>query len=184
MASKEDKEAALNAKIASIRAANEATERRHREVQADRLKAEKNKSSITVKDGSEEDGAASGTSATPVDRFKNPYESSAKASKKSIHERLAPNKPSPSPREEPRRGRGRLADDDGPPPDPGYSFLADRYRDGSPEAEDDDINRTGTKSAANASSNKFPSRSKKEPLMNRRSTGAGGRDRPIHQDEK
>ena len=69
MASKEDKEAALNAKIASIRAANEATERRHREVQADRLKAEKNKSSITVKDGSEEDGAASGTSATPVDRL-------------------------------------------------------------------------------------------------------------------
>ena len=80
-----------------------------------------------------------------------------------------------------RRSRGRLADDDGPPPDPGYSFLADRMRDGSPEAEEDDKSRTPKAAVA---ANKFPSRSKKEPLVNRRSTGAGGRDRPIHQDEK
>ena len=174
MASKEDKEAALNAKIAAIRAANEAAERRHREVQADRLQAEKSKSSITLKtDEPEEDGAQTGN----VDRFKNPFESSGKATKKPIHERVASKA---SPREEPaRRSRGRLADDDGPPPDPGYSFLADRMRDGSPEAEDD---RQGPKPAA---ANKFPSRStKKEPLVNKRSGGAGGRDRPNHQDEK
>ena len=182
MASKEDKEAALNAKIAAIRAANEATERRHREVQADRLKAEKTKSSITVKDGSEEDGGAQGS---PVDRFKNPFESSGKASKKPINERITPNKASPREDQPQRRRAGRLADDDGPPPDPGYSFLADRMRDGSPEGpEDDDISRTGPKAATSA--NKFPSRdrSKKEPLVNRRSAGLGGRDRPIHQDEK
>ena len=50
MASKEDKEAALNAKIAAIRAANKATEKRHQEIQADRLLAEKTKSSITLKE--------------------------------------------------------------------------------------------------------------------------------------
>ena len=51
MASKEDKEAILNARIAAIRAANEAAERRHREVQADKIQAEKSKSSITLKGG-------------------------------------------------------------------------------------------------------------------------------------
>ena len=59
----------------------------------------------------------------------------------------------------------------------GYSFLADCMRDGSPEAEED----RGSKTAA---ANKFPSRIKKEPLVNKRSGGAGGRDRPNHQDEK
>ena len=167
MASKEDREAAINAKIAAIRAANEARERRHREVEADRLEAEKNKSAVTVK--TEEELAEQ-------DRFKNPYDSTGKVNKKPSHERPSPVS-KPSPREEPvRRGRGRLADDDGPPPDPGYSFLADRMRDGSPEDEEQD--KKGNKAMVSKTS-----RIKKEPLMAKRS-GGGGRDRPFHQDEK
>ena len=78
-----------------------------------------------------------------------------------------------APEAEPARRRaGRLADDDGPPPDPGYSFLADRMRDGSDDEETSD-------------GSKFPSRSKKpEPDWGKRSAGPGARDRPRHQDEK
>ena len=43
-----DKEDALNAKIAAIREANKIIERRHREVEADRLEAERNNASVTL----------------------------------------------------------------------------------------------------------------------------------------
>ena len=138
MASKDQGD--IDARIARIRAANEERERRHREVLADRLEAEKTKSAVNVK--SPESGGTK-----PVEseeRFRSPFEansstnssSAPKNSKKPVHERLANSKSNPSREEPARRGRGRLADDDGPPPDPGYSFLADRMRDGSPEEDE------------------------------------------------
>jgi len=45
----QDKEDALNAKIATIRQANRIIERRHQEVEADRLEAERNNASVTLK---------------------------------------------------------------------------------------------------------------------------------------
>lgn len=121
MGSREEKEAAINAKIAAIRAANEARERRHREVEADRLEAEKSKSAVGPKPKNDEEV-----------EFKNPFEE--KNRKKQPRKR-----PEEISKELPRqtRGRSRLADDDGPPPDPGYSFLADRMRDGSPSSQEE-----------------------------------------------
>ena len=72
MASKEDKEAALNAKIAAIRAANKATEKRHQEIVADRLLAEKTKSSITLKEDETKEDNGGPVDGTP-DRFKSPF---------------------------------------------------------------------------------------------------------------
>ena len=130
MASKEDKEAALNARIAAIRAQNEARERRHREIEADRREAERNKSAVKLKAEEEEIVADRGGG------FRNPFESSGKVLKKPVYERTTKSREE-QPSSATRRGRGRLADDDGPPPDPGYSFLADRMRDGSPEEDQD-----------------------------------------------
>ena len=62
--SDEAKEAALNAKIEAIRAKNAAREARHREIEADRLEAEKSKSAVSVKTPGEEE----------TEGFKNPYE--------------------------------------------------------------------------------------------------------------
>merc|ERR1711976_872194 len=118
MASKDQGD--IDARIARIRAANEERERRHREVLADRLEAEKTKSAVNVK--SPESGGTK-----PVEseeRFRSPFEansstnssSAPKNSKKPVHERLANSKSNPSREEPARRGRGRLADDDGPPP--------------------------------------------------------------------
>ena len=168
MASKNQED--LDAKMARIRAANEERERRHREVLADRLEAEKSKSAVNVK------SAESGTK--PVEseeRFRSPFDASPSGSsaskssnKKPAHERLANSKSQPSREEPARRGRGRLADDDGPPPDPGYSFLADRMRDGSPEDDDSrknknnrppkrDMRRPAGVGGGNSSSNSRPS---------------------------
>ncbi len=176
-----DKDAALNAKIAAIRAANEARERRHKEVEADRLEAVKNKSAVVLKGteaGQEEDG------------FRNPFEASGKVSKKPTHERLAPVTSAAKPKDDQpqRRSRGRLADDDGPPPDPGYSFLADRMRDGSPETDESpdkrgsmDKNRVDRSSK----SRDFPQqRFKKEPVALKKSGGGRGEPRGYVQDEK
>ena len=69
-----------------------------------------------------------------------------------------------------RRGRGRLADDDGPPPDPGYSFLADRMRDGSPSGEEDSSEKRPMRKDQRPQKNM----SDKKPLASRRS-GPGDR---------
>ena len=77
--SDEAKEAALNAKIEAIRAKNAAREARHREIEADRLEAEKSKSAVSVKAPGEEE----------TNEFKNPYENAATNRKKPVHERIS-----------------------------------------------------------------------------------------------
>ena len=88
MASKEDKEAAINARIAAIRAKNEERERRHREVENDRLQAEKSKSAVSVKSPEEKMAEIEDEGA----RFRSPFESnssnSSTKSKKPVHERF------------------------------------------------------------------------------------------------
>ena len=85
MASKEDKEAAINARIAAIRAKNEERERRHREVENDRLQAEKSKSAVQVKSPEEKMAEIEDEGA----RFRSPFESnSSTKSKKPVHERF------------------------------------------------------------------------------------------------
>ena len=168
--SKEDKEAALNARIEAIRAKNAAREARHREIEADRLEAEKSKSAVSVKVPGEES-----------EEFKNPFDNAATTNrKKPVHERIT-SRPSPGSTSDSnsRRSRGRLADDDGPPPDPGYSFLADRMRDGSPSEDDSPDKRPLRKEQR-------PKNDKKEPLGNRRSGGGNRdyRDRVPQRDEK
>jgi len=49
MDDKKSREAAISAKIASIRAANEALEKRHAEVQADKYLAEKKKMAVETR---------------------------------------------------------------------------------------------------------------------------------------
>ena len=186
MASKEDKESALEAKIAAIRAKNLERERRSLEVKNDRLEAERSQSSVTnIKTGEVEGTESVGEHDEDNSRdsgFRNPYGSSSSANsssskvKKAVHERINNSKQQPqnsssSNREDlgQRRSRGRLADEDGPPPDPGYSFLADRMRDGSPVEDTED------------SRKKQNNRPKRGEPHSRRSGGGGSRQ---HQDEK
>ena len=123
--SKDEKERQLDAKIAAIRAKNEEKIQRQREVEKDRKLAERQNQSITT-----------------APRVKEEYE----------HQFVGPDRndkavnvkqklrrdDSQSDRKDKRSG-GRLRDGDGPPPDPGYRFLADRMRDGSEsEGEEED----------------------------------------------
>lgn len=177
MASKDDRdEAAVNARIAAIRAKNEARERRHREVEADRLEAEKNKSAVSLKVAASDQ---------PED-FKNPFPNENNAAstnkKKPVHERVQQSKTTRTDQDKHnlQGRRGRLADDDGPPPDPGYSFLADRMRDASPdEDEDDQVQPERRNKNQPPSRNQQQTRNRKEPLANKKS--GSGRD---YRDEK
>lgn len=174
MASKDDRdEAAVNARIAAIRAKNEARERRHREVEADRLEAEKNKSAVNLKLAATDE---------PED-FKNPFpnENNAASSnkKKAVHERVQQSKTTRIDQDKHHmQRRGRLADDDGPPPDPGYSFLADRMRDASPDQDEDEgqgqVEGQQRRGKNQQTRNQLPTRNKKEPLSTKKS--GSGRD--------
>ena len=89
MASKEDKESALEAKIAAIRAKNLERERRSLEVKNDRLEAERSQSSVTnIKTGEVEGTESVGEHHHDEDNsrdsgFRNPYGSSSSANSSS-----------------------------------------------------------------------------------------------------
>lgn len=132
--SKEEKERQLDEKIRALRAKNAQVVQRKLEVDKDKQLAEKNRSSIT---------SAVKPKFPDVDSF-SPPEPKFRGSKSSRNSREDPSAvpTSDSKREsapQARRVSGRLGDADGPPPDPGYRFLADRMREGSSdEAEVDE----------------------------------------------
>ena len=120
--SKDEKERQLDAKIAAIRAKEVAQKQRHREVDKDRKLAEKQNQSITtaprVKPGED--------SYEP--QFFQERGNKHRNIRRSRDESLTENG-----RKDSLKPGGRLGENEGPPPDPGYRFLADRMRDGSDE---------------------------------------------------
>ncbi|XP_040580648.1 uncharacterized protein [Lepeophtheirus salmonis] len=119
--SKAEKEAALNAKIAAIRAKNEALQRRHAEVQADKKEAEKIQSSVTCTNPKDFSYERRKTPPLGERRGKSEGVRSVEHSSTPDHNGSLNNND--------LRGRPRLKES--PPPDPSYRFLADRMRDGS-----------------------------------------------------
>ena len=120
--SKEEREAEINAKIKAIRAANEARERRHAEVEADKKQAEKSHASVTSNKPFSEDN-----SGQDVDgKFHSPYGEVPPANRRTsgggVKSRLGPVPAAPEPaRHQQKPGStNRLTGKDGPPPDPGY----------------------------------------------------------------
>ena len=126
--SKDEKERQLDAKIAAIRAKNEEKLQRQREVEKDRKLAEKQNQSITT---------------APKVKKEEEYEHAFVGPDR--NDKVSKGKPEPrkdesfgEKKDSKQRSGGRLRDGEGPPPDPGYRFLADRWRDGSEsEAEDE-----------------------------------------------
>jgi hypothetical protein len=132
--SKEERERQLDERIKALRAKNAQMEQRRLEVDKDRQLAEQNKSSITVKTKYPE----------PADSFVPPSEARSRRgggdnNNRPRREELAENKHQPP--VVPRKvggGGGRLGETDGPPPDPGYRFLADRMREGDGDSEEEE----------------------------------------------
>jgi hypothetical protein len=121
MDEKSSREAAISAKIAAIRAANEERERRHAEVEADKKLAEKKQSAINLK------LAVGGGDASPGwDRDRN---FTSENSRRSPMDRCDPSRPRTSAQDRLRRDesgqllKSRLGDKDGPPPDPAYRLA-------------------------------------------------------------
>ena len=128
--SKDEKERQLDAKIAAIRAKNEEKIQRQREVEKDRKQAEKQNQSITT---------------APRVKLEEDYDHQfvgPDRNERSHKQQQRPMKRDDShngKKDKDKRSSGRLRDGDGPPPDPGYRFLADRWRDGSDsEKEEED----------------------------------------------
>ena len=120
--SKDEKERQLDAKIAAIRAKNEEKIQRQREVEKDRKQAEKQNQSITT---------------APRVKLEEEYDHQFVGPDRNErnHKQRPPMKRDDSnngkKEKDSKRSSGRLRDGDLPPPDPGYRFLADRWRDGS-----------------------------------------------------
>jgi len=126
-ANKDERERALDAKIAAIRAKNHAKEQRQQEVMNDRKLAEKQNQSITTAPrlkGSEEEvqflqervgvGRRKNRSRDDIFSDSNGKKDNGKGK---------------------ANASGRLGENEGPPPDPEYRFLADRFRDGSDDED-------------------------------------------------
>lgn len=109
--SKTEKERQLDEKIKAMRAKNAMAMERKKEVDKDKQLAEINRSSVTsvIKSKYESD------SYFPPDRLK-------------TKQRTASEEVQETRKESSRRTGGRFGDTEGPPPDPGYRFLADRMR--------------------------------------------------------
>lgn len=105
-----------------MKAKNALAEQRKREVDRDRAIAESNKSSITVapKPKYETDPASERPSRPAAPISTSGVKSRRSQPEETLYERAPPTVP---------RARNVLPDPDGPPPDPGYRFLADRMRD-------------------------------------------------------
>ena len=155
--SKDEKERQLDAKIAAIRAKNESKLQRQREVEKDRKQAEKQNQSITtaprLKSSTEE--------------YQEPHFNSGGDKSNKLRPARRSREDSCNEKKD-KKGSGRLRDGDGPPPDPGYRFLADRMRDGSESDESDDG--TGKKK-------EVMRRREDQPTWARGGRGGGGGDR-------
>ena len=127
--SKDEKERQLDAKIAAIRAKNEEKLQRQKEVEKDRKLAERQNQSVTTapRVKLEEDYKHDFVGPDRNDKTNNAKQRLGKREDSAGGEGGKKDK----------RSSGRLRDGDGPPPDPGYRFLADRWRDGS-ESDDDE----------------------------------------------
>ena len=133
--SKDEKERQLDAKIAAIRAKNEEKLQRQREVEKDRKLAEKQNQSITTAPRVKKEEDYEHTFVGP-DR--NDKVNSSKSGK--TETRRDESFGSGEKMETKQRSGGRLRDGEGPPPDPGYRFLADRWRDGSESEGEEEEN--------------------------------------------
>ena len=123
-----ERERQLDEKIKSVRAANVVALQRKKEVDKDKQLAEINKSSIT---------------SVKAKYDYEPYNTPDRGTGKNKLRNRSDDISDPAPRKEApaKRMGGRLADADGPPPDPGYRFLADRMRE--EEEEDGIVGRKG-----------------------------------------
>ena len=128
--SKDEKERQLDAKIAAIRAKNEEKLQRQREVEKDRKLAEKQNQSVTTAPRVKLEGEYEHHFVGPDRNDK--VLAGAGAGGKQPPQRSIRREESYDKKDRPgdKKG-GRLRDGEGPPPDPGYRFLADRWRDGS-----------------------------------------------------
>ena len=117
--SKDEKERQLDAKIAAIRAKNEEKLQRQREVEKDRKLAEKQNQSITTAPRVKQEADYEHTFVGPDrnDKVNNKSGKPEPRRDESFGEK----------KETKQRSGGRLRDGEGPPPDPGYRFLADRW---------------------------------------------------------
>ena len=126
MDEKSSREAAISAKIAAIRAANEERVRRHAEVEADKKLAEKKQSAVNLKiavvgGGDESPGG--------WDRDRNFSANPAEIIRRSPMDRSDPSRNRTTAQDRLRRDesgqllKSRLGDKDGPPPDPAYRFA-------------------------------------------------------------
>jgi hypothetical protein len=119
MDEKASREAAISAKIAAIRAANEERERRHAEVEADKKLAEKKKSAVNVRNLAPAPDASPGW-----DRDRNFGPKLTDNIRRSPADKPDPAKSRTSAQDRLRRDefghpvKSRLGDKDGPPPDP------------------------------------------------------------------
>lgn len=132
MADKLDREAAISAKIAAIRAANEERVRRHAEVEADKKLAEKKRSAVDIRHAAGPDG----TPHTMPDPDEVPFvgHKTATGNRRNLERSPQPSSLPPtrsSAQDRLRRDDGGShvksrfsADKDAPPPDPGYRLIA------------------------------------------------------------
>ncbi|XP_059095300.1 uncharacterized protein LOC131890047 isoform X2 [Tigriopus californicus] len=147
--------AALEAKIASIRAKNAALEKRHQEVEQDRLSAEKRQSAVQPQNQPpahyyphHNNDHAHSNHHQPTSRHSAHHHRSSgsgasrgqprrEMAPKTAWRSIEPEEPD-APLRTPTGALSRLSQKEGgPPPDPAYRFLADRMRDGSDSDEAD-----------------------------------------------
>ena len=156
-------EGAPEAKIAAIRAKNAALEKRHQEVEADRLRAEVTKSAVSKatpaakEDGDDDFRSSNMRSTQPGNRRRSGHGAGGGGNDE---RRSGGNAPA----------HQRLGEKHAPPPDPSYRFLADRMRDGDSDGDGGDDN-----------SSNYGGRDRDgDGRRRRRQSGGGGRGRRNH----
>ena len=128
MDEKASREAAISARIAAIRSANEERVRRHAEVEADKKLAEKKQSAVNLKSAVGSGDPSAGWD-RDRDRDWNFPPQSGDNLRRTPMERFDPARTRTSAQDRLRRDesgqllKSRLGDKDGPPPDPAYRFA-------------------------------------------------------------
>ena len=126
MDEKQSREAAISAKIAAIRAANEERERRHAEVEADKKLAEKKRSAVDVRNAAGPEGTPHAMPGSDSDPVVGPSKPPTSGNDRRSVEKTGLTPPRSSAQDRLRRDdsgallKSRIGDRNGPPPDPGY----------------------------------------------------------------
>lgn len=123
--SKAERERLIDEKIKRMKAKNALAEQRKREVDKDRAIAENNKSSITVAPKPKYETESVTASERPLRTVAATTSATGAKSRRNQPEETLYERAPPAT----SRARNLVPDPDGPPPDPGYRFLADRMRD-------------------------------------------------------